>query len=549
MNALLRHSLIARRRFVLVLCLLLTAVLGCMAKTQPGTLVWSNSDPSANGSTVTITTQVIGQLGTLPTGTVSLLDSNTQLTSATLSSTSARVNYLLYSSQLGNSIWATQNDASLSASVCGAPAWDCAGARLTLPPNGLFYQQVNGMAGKTVTFSLWLQSNRADVHDVAISIVEQGASTVYGTTACAVSVSTWQRCAVTATIPGRGTAIYAAIQNTSPTVWDLNMWGPQLEIATSMGPYTPTAGLVLSSTARTTSYTTKALSAATHVLMAQYTGDGNYNPSASLPFNQMVQRNSVLLWTSAEPSLYLQPLWINAQVFGSSPTPTGTVSWLDGGSSINPPLPLVAAVSNTNLLRYSSQFDNAIWTLQTGASLIANYGPSPLGDNTGYRLQADPESVALYQQVSGTAGNTVTFSVWIDSTGSATSNVLLSVQEQGFTSSYGGASCPVSNNNRWQRCTVTADIPPSSIAVYASLSSGDSNPLDVSLWGAQLEIATAAGPYTPTAAAPASSSVATVKLRKDSLSIGTHNLSVVYSGDANYHTYTSSILAQIIQVD
>lgn len=93
------------------------------------------------------------------------------------------------------------------------------------------------------------------------------------------------------------------------------------------------------------SLTTSSLSAGTHTITVEYSGDATYSPSSSTPVTQVVNQASTVttLSSSLSPSVYGQPVTLTATVAGTPGlTPTGSVTFSDG-SSVLGTVPLNAA--------------------------------------------------------------------------------------------------------------------------------------------------------------------------------------------------------------
>src|SRR2546425_2990603 len=91
--------------------------------------------------------------------------------------------------------------------------------------------------------------------------------------------------------------------------------------------------------ARTATFSTGALSVATHSFTATYLGDGNFLTSTSGAVSQVVNKASTTtsLTSSVNPSVFGQSVIFTATVAVVSPcagTPTGTVNFLDGATVI-----------------------------------------------------------------------------------------------------------------------------------------------------------------------------------------------------------------------
>ena len=144
-------------------------------------------------------------------------------------------------------------------------------------------------------------------------------------------------------------------------------------------------------------------------------------------------------------------------------------------------------VTRVNLLRYSQEFDNAVWGKAT-ASITANTIAAPDGTMTADTLTAT-SATGYIAQIVGTA-DTFTLSVWIKRK-TGTGNVSLVIRP-GFQESV------VAVTNDWVRYTYTAASTYSNVGVRLA-TSGD----EVYIWGAQLETGSTATAYIPTGASPA----------------------------------------------
>src|SRR5207249_1092441 len=88
-----------------------------------------------------------------------------------------------------------------------------------------------------------------------------------------------------------------------------------------------------------TTFTTSALSPAAHSITAVYSGDANYNISTSPVLTQTVSKSdtATALSSSVNPTTYGQPIIFTANVTAIAPgsgTPTGTVSFVDGATTL-----------------------------------------------------------------------------------------------------------------------------------------------------------------------------------------------------------------------
>jgi hypothetical protein len=87
----------------------------------------------------------------------------------------------------------------------------------------------------------------------------------------------------------------------------------------------------------TASFSTSALSVGSHAITAAYSGDGTYAASTSSVLTQMVNPSfstTTTVTSASNPSTYGQTVAFTAHVSSSSGTPTGTVTFLDGATTL-----------------------------------------------------------------------------------------------------------------------------------------------------------------------------------------------------------------------
>lgn len=100
--------------------------------------------------------------------------------------------------------------------------------------------------GRTFTAAVWLQSPPG-THSVKFGILKNG-DVFEGVDSTVVADATWQRFSITATGTVAGTSFYFFIQEAGGVTNPFNVWGAQLQEASTLGPYTKT----VASTAATT---------------------------------------------------------------------------------------------------------------------------------------------------------------------------------------------------------------------------------------------------------------------------------------------------------
>ena len=183
-----------------------------------------------------------------------------------------------------------------------------------------------------------------------------------------------------------------------------------------------------------------------------------------------------------------------------------------------------------NVLTYSEQFDNAIWS-KLAVSVTANSVTAPDGTNNADTVTADGNSAThvIFYNNSSTSGVTRTFSVYAKAGTNSFIQLLFFGDAQVYanfnisTGVIGGTgsnttAAIASVGNSWYRCSITTSsaTATASANVYLVTSNtsarAESNTLSTSvyLWGAQVEYRNFAGGYIGTTTTPVSTYMTTL---------------------------------------
>lgn len=337
-----------------------------------------------------------------------------------------------------------------------------------------------------------------------------------------------------------------------------------------------------------TLFTTSSLGLGTHSITAVYSGDKNYQPATSSTLTETIVKETAISSINVAPSMsvsYGTSLTFTDVLSTYGSQPTGGVTFMDGTTALG--TGTISSVPVTNLIiqsngfalaarhggdmpcsgRCSSPYPMGEWLVEaplttgsrgnlvqevnyptTSAAVVTGPGGAPI--STGGAQIAFPDTSAggqlgsLYSGVvenlatTALAGKSATFSVWLESASSTPATVSLYMADMTSGTTLGTTSCTLGST--WTRCSVTGTFPSTSTAAIVSMRSWGATAETVNAWGAQLEQASAPGPYvqTTTAAATGSGGIATFTTVSP-LSVGSHTITAVYGGDADFTSNTS----------
>jgi hypothetical protein len=414
---------------------------------------------------------------------IQFYDNSTAIGSAQAIGSITGSNLLPYSQVNPLNSWTLIGTPTIAASTAPGPDGSTASATaLTLPSSsaqqeGVSYQ-VSGTAyaSQVMTVSFWAKANAATT--ISIGITDNPALNANGSGTCALT-TTYQRCTLSYPFPsGANTGFIVNLYATGQSAAVVDIWGVQVEQASSAGPYVSTIG-----TARPTGgqgasvvYNYSSLLDGSHSITAVYAGDANFVTSASNAVPLTVGKATpaiVLSASAASPVTYGTSLTFTATVTSSAGTPTGTFQLMDG-----------TTVLGTG-------------TLSGGIAVVTLTGTNALSGGT-------HSLTAVY---SGDANNNVITSSTLPFTVNVASNaVSITVTSSENPSVYGDSvtfTITLASTN-------SGVVPTGTVVVVDSSTSTTIGTFTLNSSG----VATAPAPLLPA---------------------GTHNLTVTYSGDSNYH--------------
>jgi hypothetical protein len=268
------------------------------------------------------------------------MDGATTLGTGTVSSATA-TNLLPYSSDFTQ--W-TSDSAGVAAPTVTAAVLGPDGANsattLTYPDtaggnhSGLKLTATGTFPSQQMAVSFWALSSSSTVLTVNL---EDGAG-VNAQTATENTSATWQRFVVPFTMAaGAGSNAIVSIQAVNEAAGTVSIYGAQLEQAATAGVYVMTTGASAAGQGGIATYTTATLLGGNHPVTGVYSGDTNYlgNTGAlNSPLTVGPGSATAVVASSLSPSNYGVSVTFTATVTGPNATPTGTITFLDGATTI-----------------------------------------------------------------------------------------------------------------------------------------------------------------------------------------------------------------------
>ena len=328
-------------------------------------------------------------------------------------------------------------------------------------------------------------------------------------------------------------------------------------------------------------FATSLLSVGTHSITASYDGDGSYLASSSSALSQVVNKDSstTTLTSSSNPSVFGQPVTFTATITANAPgngNPGGSVTFADGtttlatvslsgGSASYTTSTLSVNAGHTigasyggdgNFLSSSTTISQAVNMASTMTSLSASTASSVFGQSVTFSA-----TVSAVAPGAGTPSGTVSFqdggapigSGTVDSAGHASfSTTALSVGSHTITAVYSG-------DGNFTGSTSSAVT--NTVAKGGTTTSLGSAP-NPSVIGQNVTF-TATVTVTPPAAGTASGTVSFqdagtaigsgavdsaghASFSTTALSVGSHTITAVYSGDGNFNGSSSGTQTQVV---
>jgi hypothetical protein len=328
------------------------------------TVLSSSLDPSAFDQSVTFTATVQPAGGTTATGAVTFMDGSTALGSATLSSNSAQLvisaltvgTHSITAVYAGTTNLSGSTSAALSQVVNGAATTTAVSSSANLSTFGqgvtlsaTIQTAFGGNATGTITFldgttSLGTATVSSNGAQLSLSSLSAGSHSIAAKYNGDANFSGSTSAVLTQTVNQASTTI-AIVSGTNPSVFGQNVTFTASVQSSSSG--TPTGNVTffdgstslgsVNLSGSSAQLTLASFSLGSHSITAKYNGDSNYAASSSANFAQSVGQSgsTTTLSSNANPSSFGQAVTFTATVQPSySGTPTGTVTFFDGGTSL-----------------------------------------------------------------------------------------------------------------------------------------------------------------------------------------------------------------------
>jgi YVTN family beta-propeller protein len=554
------------------------------------TALMSSKNPSGSGETVTFTATVTGSVAGTPTGEVNFLDGTTVLGTSPLSGGQASFNTSTLSLGSHSITAAYSGDTNFDSSTSNVVTQNVLGATTTIVISSLnpslpgqsvtFTASVSASSGTptgSVTFmdgantlaTVTLSAQQASLNTSSLAQGSHAITAVYGGDAnfAGSTSAVLTQVVLAATTTSVVSGVNPSVLNQSVTFTATVSSG----LGTPTGTVTFTDGANPLGTSTLingqANFSTAALSLGSHSIVAAYAGDSNFQPSRSGALTQVVLAGtSTSLVSSVNPSDTSQPVTFSAMVSANSGTPTGTVTFKDGSSTLGtgtlsggqasfttPPLSFgshsVTAVygGDANFAVSTSAVLNQVVLDATATSVVSSLNPSSANQQASFTAT-----------VKSSAGGTPTGIVTFLDTGVILGNGMLSGGQVTFTirlglgshsitaiysgdATFGPSLSPVLTQVVLTATStvVTPSVNPSglneNVTFTAAVSAASGTPTGTVTFK---DGASTLGTATLSAGQAAFSAT--------TLTPGSHSITAVYGGDANFGGSTSSVLTQVV---
>ena len=329
-------------------------------------------------------------------------------------------------------------------------------------------------------------------------------------------------------------------------------------------------------------FTTSTLGLGSHTITASYGGDANDAAEVSQPVTESIlQSTQISVASSLNPSAVLQDVTFTATLSASTPVTSGVITFLDGGVAIG--TGNLAANGANSIASFTAHGLSGGSHLITASfpgnsSSLTSSSPTLLQTvnraGTGTLLSANPSTAAVGVGVTLTASVTshggptptgnVTFKSSTTTLGTGTLDASGNAQltttalppgVDAVTAVFGGDSSNVTSTSPSINVTVMRLATITTLASSTGTANAGSTlqlTANVALGPGQTAVGTLAGLVTfydgATVIGTGNVINGSAVLPTSALKVGSHTLSAVYGGNANYDTSTSTTLMETVQL-
>jgi hypothetical protein len=344
---------------------------------------------------------------------------------------------------------------------------------------------------------------------------------------------------------------------------------------------TATLGTVTLDATGHATLSTSSLTVGSHSIQASYGGDSNFTSSISGVLSQTVNQaaSATTISSSVNPAVFGQAMTFTATVSPIAPgvgVPTGTVTFLDGTATLG-----TATLSSGQATFSTSSLAVGSHSISAGYGSDANFTSSSSGvitqivnrasTSTSVSASTNPSvsgqtivfsaSVSVLGPGFGAPTGTVTFlddsttlgTAALSSSGAASLSTNLLAGTHTITAVYGGdanfssSTSPVVSqivNKAGTSTTVVSSVNPSSNGQAVTFTAT----VSIAVPGSGVATGTVTFKDGSTVLGTSSLNASgKATLTTSSLSPGSHSITAVYNGDANFTGSTSTVLAQVVR--
>jgi hypothetical protein len=559
-----------------------TALTETINKAYTTVTLTSSANPSTYGSSVTFKATVMPYAAT---GTVTFKDGTTTLGTGTISSGAASYSTSMLAGgshsitasyggdtndngSTSSALTQTVNEQNTSVTLASSANPSTYGSSVTFTAGGLPLAatgSVTFMDGNTALGTVALSVGKATYSTSTLTGGSHSMTAVYGGDA---SDNGSTSPVVTQTV----TRVNSSVTLSSSA--NPSTYGSSVKFTATVTPNTATGTVTFTDGSTTlgtgtisggiATYSTSALTGGSHSIASSYSGDINYNGSASSVLTQTVNKatTTVGLASSVNPSAYGSQVTLTATV--TPATATGTVTFTDGSTTLGTgTVSSGIATYSTTALAVASHSLKASYSgdgnYNTSASTTVTQTVNKANTTVGLASSVNPSAYGSQVTVTATvtpatATGTVTFTDGSTTLGTGTmsggtatySTSALAVGSHSLAASYGGDT----NYNSSASTTLSQTVNKANTTVTIASSTNPSAYGSPATFTATVTPAGATGTVTfkdgSTTLGTGSISGGIASYSTSALAVASHSITASYGGDANYNSSVSSALAQTV---